>query len=260
MLEVTMKIKYPIEAFALAMILFSKNMKEALITGILIVFLTTLGWVVKDCLGHIKLGLLRISVFISVMSVGYAVFQIVFIKIVPMEMNTTIMLLQLMIGLLIVKHLLTKDAEENVNVMLYESAIAFACFIVIGMIREFCAIGSIFGFKIADLSFMTENFQSIMIGFLFAGAALALVNAIIKKRVYSLNSLLVIVPVVLAFRPFELNDVGDIINFVIGIFIPIFIIVSIRYKLIFSSLGNAFKKLPIELISIGIVYMILTAF
>lgn len=256
-----MKIKYPIEAFALAMILFSKSMKEALVTGIIIIFLTTLGYVVKKFLGDSKPAWARyLTILIAVLSVGYGIFQIVFINIIPMEMNTKVTLLQLMICLLIVKHLYVKDEDATVNELLYESAIAFACFIGIGILREFGATGSIFGFHIVDLTFMTSNFQGIILGFLFAGSALALTNGIIKKRVEKLNSLWVIIPALLAYGPLSLKNVNEIITLIIGAIIAILLILSIRYKIVYSSLGNAFKKLPIELISIGIVYMILSAF
>jgi hypothetical protein len=256
-----MKIKYPIEAFALAFILFSDNMRNALITGIIILLLTILGCVLKQWLNQLEPKWSKpLVMWLLLLAFTFALFQIVFIRILDISITKDIFLLHMMIGVLIAKHITLNEVEEDITPVLQESFIAYCLFIVISFIREFCSFGSAMGYTIADYPFMTQNFQTVIAGFIFAGTGIAFTNFIIKKGLSSLNSFWVILPVILLERPFALDSQNKYISMIVGIVIPVIFLISVQKRLTFSTLSRAFKKLPIELISIGIIYMILDVF
>ena len=256
-----MKIKYPIEAFALAMIVFSKNMQEALVSGIIIFIVTLLGVVLNKTLGaQLPNWSRRLCNIIFIMSLTYSLFQVIMIGFFNHASDSSTIFIHLIIGAFIVKHVLEVEGYEDIGRLSIEGISAYAALGLIGFIREFASVGSILGFSIVDLTFMTTSFQNIVFGFMFAGIALAILNYIFGNKSDKLSSFFVIIPPILVNRPFLIDNINESISILITIIITIVILISVKQYITFSRVSKEWKRLPIDLISASIIYLILRVF
>lgn len=254
-----MKARYPMEAFALAMVVFSANMKDALITGILIILITTLGLVLDKAFGS---GLPEWSrkscIIILTVSITYSLFQIVLKSILGYEVDNTASLFHIFLGILMAKHIIYAEEDRNYNLLLLEGSGAFAVLILISIIREFMADGSIYGFKVADFSHTSYGFSQVIMGFILAGLGLAILNRIFKYKDLKTEGLYVILPVALLIQPFEIEGIESTASMIITIAIVIIMVYSVKKQLVFSRLGKEIRNMPAELVSAGMIYMILS--
>lgn len=259
-----MKARYPMEAFALAMIVFSQNMKDALVTGILILFITTLGLVLDKLIGRSLPKWSRYTCTIILMvSLTYSLFQIVLIKVLGYKIENTY-ILHIFLGILIAKNILDSDGDTDYNRFLLEGAGAFASLLIISIIREFMAEGAIFGNELVKFKYLSNGFSQVVMGFILTGIALGILNRIFYKdemidKIRS-DSLFVIIPVVLVIQPFTIDSVSPIVSTVITIIIVLLLVYSVRRHLVFSRLSKEFKHMPVELLSTGMIYIILAMF
>lgn len=254
-----MKVRYPMEAYALAMIIFSQNMRDAFITGILILLITTLGLVLDRFIGNKLPKWSRNSCIIILMiSITYSLFQIVILAILGFEIDNNASFFHMFLGILMAKHIIEADDETNYNLLLSEGAGAFATLLIISIIRELMTEGSIYGFKIADFEFSSHGFSHVIIGFILAGIGMAILNRIYNYKNIKSESLLVILPVVLLIQPFTVDGINQYVSMIITIAIVLILVYSVRKHLIFSRLSKEIKNLPAELVSAGMIYMILS--
>jgi Na+-transporting NADH:ubiquinone oxidoreductase subunit NqrD len=259
----SMKARYPIEAFALAMVVFSQNMRNALITGILILFITTLGLVIDRIFGDKIPKWSRISCNIILMvALTYSIFQVVLLAILGFETQNTDYILHVFLGLLIAKYIIDVEGDPDYNRLFLEGAGAYAVLLIISVIREFMSAGAVFGFKIAELSFKSNGFSNVIMGFLLTGIGLAILNRIfnISGNLAMSESLLVIIPVVLAIQPFTVDSVSQSVSMIITIATALVLFYSVKKYLVFSRLSKDIKNLPVDMVSMGIIYMILSMF
>jgi hypothetical protein len=258
-----MKAKYPIEAFALAMVVFSQNMRNALVSGVLILFISTLGLVLDRLFGNKIPKWSRDSCNIILMvALTYSIFQIVLIAVLGYEAQNMDYILHIFLGILIAKHIIDSDGNADYNHLLIEGAGAYATLLIISIIREFMAEGAIYGFKLVDLGLKSYGFSNVIMGFLLTGIGIATLNWIYNKDKHSINtnSLLIIIPVTLVMQPFTIDSISQASSMVVTIAIVLLLFYSIRKYLVFSRLSKEIKNLPVEMVSMGIIYMILSIF
>lgn len=258
-----MKARFPMEAFALAMVVFSQNMRNAFVTGILILFITTLGLVLDRLFGSKIPKWSRDSCNIILMvALTYSIFQIVLITVLGYETQNTDYILHIFLGILIAKHIIDAEAASDYNRLFLEGAGAFASLLIISIIREFMAEGAIYGYELVDFAFKSYGFSNVIMGFLLAGIGIAILNRIFYKDKYIIKSetLLVIMPVILVIQPFTIDSLSPSASMAITIAIVLLMFYSIRKYLIFSRLSKEIKYLPVEMVSMGMVYMILSMF
>ncbi len=258
-----MKARYPMEAFALAMVVFSTNMRIAFITGILLIFITTLGLVLDRLFGNKIPKWSRISCNIILMvALTYSIFQIVLIAILGYETQNSDYILCIFLGLLVAKHIIDSDGDTDYNRLLLEGAGALFTLLIISIIREFMAEGAIYSFEIADIGFRSSGFSNVIMGFLLAGIGIAILNRIFNKDMHIIKSesLFVIIPVILVIQPFTIDSISWPVSMTITIAIVLVLFYSIRKYLVFSRLSKEIKSLPVEMVSMGMIYMILSMF
>ncbi|HPU62949.1 MAG TPA: hypothetical protein PK304_02225 [Mobilitalea sp.] len=256
-----MKARYPMEAFALAMVIFSQNMRDALITGILILLITTLGLVLDGSVGIRLPKWSRISCTIILMvSLTYSLFQIVLKAILGYDIDSTTSIFHVFLGLLIANHVIYGDEDRNYNLLLLEGAGAFATLLIISIIREFMTEGSVYGFKLAEFKYTSNGFSQVVAGFILTGLGLAVLNKIFKYKDVKSEGIYVILPVALLVQPFTIEGIESSVSMVIAILAVMIMVYSISKHLVFSKLSKEVKNLPAELVSAGMVYMILSMF
>lgn len=257
-----MRLKYPAEAFALGIILFSAGMKEAFAAGILVIFTAVFAEFLKNLLEPlVPRWSLEFSVFIGSAAVAESVFCSGFAVLgMPLGDYWT-ELMVVILGAMCAKFALYNSPEADYGELFWESGILWGFWILFGIAREFFATGSIFGNVLVEqASFFSKSLLGTAFGFLAAGMALAFTNGILKKRSGDTQCWFVAVPMVIFSRPFEMVSFGGIIGFLWTVGVSLALFFSVKKVLKFSRTGAAYRGLPVEMLSMGFIYMILSIY
>ena len=108
-----MKLKYPAEAFALGIVLFSAGMKEAFAAGILVIAAVVFAEFLKNLLEpFVPLWSVRLSVLIGTGSICASAFLLGFSQL-GIEVNNGLWIMTFIVGLLAAKHVLMMQNMEN---------------------------------------------------------------------------------------------------------------------------------------------------
>lgn len=255
-----MKLKYPAEAFALGIVLFSAGMKEAFAAGILTILAFVFAEFLKNLLeSFVPDWSLKLCVSIGTASVCASAFLVGFRALgIPVEIELWAM--TFLLGILAARHVLVADLEADFGEMFFECAIAWGFWILLAIAREFGGAGTVFGNMIGKTVFQSKSFLEPYFGFITAGLVLAFTNGVLKKRSGKTESLFVVIPLAIFMRPFEMVSLGVIPGIIWTIAVPIVLFISVRQTLKFSRTGKAFRGLPVEMLAMGFVYMILSIY
>lgn len=255
-----MKLKYPAEAFALGIILFSAGMKEAFAAGILVILSAVFAEFLKNLLeASIPEWSLRLCVGIGTGAVCSSVFSIGF-AVLGSPLETGVWILTFIIGLLCAYFSLTGDLEAEYGDLFLEASIAWGFWILLAIVREFSAGGAIFGNTVLQASFQSSAIAEPAFAFLAAGLALAFTNGVLKKSGAGGRSLLAAVPAFFLLHPFTVRIFGQAAGILISIAVPVLMFLSVKQTLKFSRMGKAYKGLPADMLAAGFIYMILNIY
>ena len=225
-----MKLRYPAEAFALGIILFSAGMKEAFAAGILVILTAVFAEFLKDLLENaVPTWSLTLCVLIASGVFCASACQIGFAYL-GLSLSVGTWLMSLIVGLLCARHALSGNIENEYGELFFESAVAWGFWILLAIIREFMGSGTI--------------------GFL-------------KKNCRGFNSLLVVIPTAVFIRPFTISSFtgfAEYLGISWTIIVPILLFLSVKQTLKFSQPGKAYRGLPTDLIAAGFIYMILSIY
>ncbi len=226
-----MKLKYPAEAFALGIVLFSAGMREAFAAGILVILSVVFAELLKNLLEKIlPAWSLRLCVYIASGAVCASVFLVGFAALGTL-LDTGVWVMTFVIGLLCAHQALRG---------LWESAIAWGFWILMAVAREFAAGGQIFGNTVLKLGFQSAAFGEVSFAFIAAGLVLAFTNGVLKKDCRGQNSFLAAVPAMLLLHPFTTRIFGEAAGLVLTIVIPVALFFSVKQTLKFSRVSKAY--------------------
>lgn len=255
-----MKLKYPAEAFALGIVLFSAGLKEAFAAGILVILSAVFAEFLKNLLEPVVPSWsVKLCVLIGTGSVCASAFLLGFSQL-GIEVGTGLWIMTFIVGLFAAKHILTAEIDAEYGELFWESGIAWGFWILLAIAREFCAGGSIFGNTIFEASFQSKSFLDTTFGFLVAGLVLAFTNGVLKKRSRDTHSLLLVLSMVVFARPFAVESFGEIMGMIWTIAVPVVMFLSVKKTLKFARTGIAYRGLPCEMLAMGFIYMILSIY
>lgn len=255
-----MKIKYPAGAAALAMVLFSGSMTEAFAAGVLVLAVLVFAEFLKNLL---KPRLVQWSLWACVLIASGAVSACAFKwawYALAWEMPPILWVMTFAVGLLAALQVLKWDMEADYGEMFWQTAVLWFFWILLAAAREFAAFGDVAGNHLADLDFMSSRFGDPIFGFLTGGLALAFVNGVLKTTLPKGESLFIMVPAVIFAQPYVLDSLPEVAGLVITIAVPLILFWSVRHYLRFSQPGRAYRNLPVEMLSMGLIYMILSIY
>ncbi len=127
-----MKLKYPAEAFALGIVLFSRNMEEAFGTGILVILAVVFAEFLKNLLeGVVPVWSLRLCVLIGTGAIAAGTFLLGF-SALGIRVDTGTWIMTAVIGLLAGKAALFGELEGDYGSIFYESGILWGFWILLG--------------------------------------------------------------------------------------------------------------------------------
>lgn len=255
-----MKLKYPAEAFALGIVLFSAGMREAFAAGILIILTVVFAEFLKNLLETFLPGWsLKLCVYIASGALCSSVFLVSFAALGTL-LDTGLWVMTFVTGLLAAHHALHGEINAQYGELFLESAIAWGFWILLAIFREFAGSGAVFGNTIFTAGFQSKAFLEVTFAFLAAGLVLAFTNGILKKECKTLNSLFVFIPAVLLFRPFAMHTFGEIAGLIWTILVPVVMFLSVKVTLRFSNISRSFRGLPADMLAAGFIYMILSIY
>ena len=255
-----MKLKYPAEAFALGIVLFSRNMKEAFAGGILVLLAVVFAEFLKNLFENwIPVWSLRLCVLMGTGAVTASAFLLGFTALGITVDNGT-WLMTAVIGLLAGKTALFGNLGADYGNIFYESGILWGFWILLAIVREFLSGGAIFGNTVLQASFQSSAIAEPAFAFLAAGLALAFTNGALKKSGAGGNSLLAAVPAFFLLHPFTVRIFGQAAGILISIAVPVLMFLSVKQTLKFSRMGKAYKGLPADMLAAGFIYMILNIY
>lgn len=255
-----MKLKYPAEAFAFGMVLFSAGMKESFAAGILVILAVVFAEFLKNLLeSFVPEWSLKLSVFIGTGSVAASAFLLGF-KTLGLAFDTKLWIMTFVLGLLTAKFVLHNDLQAEYGELFFETAIVWGFWVLLGTVREMLSLGSIFGNMLFTADFVSKTFRETFFGFLTAGLVLACTNGVLKKKSTNTNGLLLVVPLAICIRPFSMVSFGEIVGMIWTIAVPVALFISVRKVLKFAKTGPAFRGLPVEMLAMGFIYMILSIY
>ena len=255
-----MKLRYPAEAFALGIILFSSGMKEAFAAGILVIFTSVFAELLKNLLEKaVPAWSLRLCVLIASGSVCASAFLIGFTAL-GITLTNGQWIILFLTGLLCARHALSGNTEGEYGELLFESAIAWGLWILFSICREFLGSGNIFGNTVFTASFQSKALLGPAFAFMTAGLVTAAVNRILKKGCKGLNSLFPALPAMVLFHPFTVDSFAGLPGTLWVIFVPVFLFLSVKQTIKFARTGRFFRGLPVEMLAAGFIYMILSIY
>lgn len=258
-----MKIRYPAEAFALGIILFSSGMKESFTAGILLILSAVFAELLKDILtDFLPAWSLNLCVYIATGALSSAVFLLGFAY-QGIALTTGTWILTFVLGLLCAYHVLRNTVESEYGELLFESALAWGFWILLAIVRELMGSGAIFGNTIWQSSIQSKTFLGSTFAFLTAGLVLAFTNGILKKTCLGHNSLFVMIPATVLIRPFtiaSLTGFAEYVGILWTILVPIALFLSVKQTLKFSQPGKSYRGLPTDMLAAGFIYMILSIY
>lgn len=255
-----MKLKYPAEAFALGIVLFSAGMREAFAAGILVILSVVFAEFLKNLLEKaLPDWSLRLCVYIASGAVCSSVFLIGFAAL-GTRLDTGVWIMTFIIGLLCAHQALRGAVEAEYGELLWESAVAWGFWILLALVREFAAGGQIFGNTVLKAGFQSAAFGETAFAFLAAGLVLAFTNGVLKNECREQNSLFVVIPAVFVLHPFTTRIFGAAAGLIVTILVPAALFLSVKQTLKFSRVSRAYRGLPVDMLSAGIIYMILSIY
>lgn len=255
-----MKLIYPAEAFALGIVLFSAEMREAFAAGILVILAVVFAEFLKTILEKfIPRWSLMICVYLAAGAVCSSTFLVGFAALGTL-LDPGTWMAAFVIGLLAAHQSLHGEIDAQYGELFVESAVVWGFWILFAVFREFAGSGAVFGSTILTAEFQSKAFQETAFAFLAAGLTLALTNGIFRKERRSRLSLFIFIPAVLLFRPFEMRTFGEAAGLVWTILVPIVMFLSVKITLRFSRTTKAFCGLPADMLAAGFIYMILSIY
>ncbi|MDY4671092.1 MAG: hypothetical protein SO415_14055, partial [Oliverpabstia sp.] len=146
-----MKLKYPAEAFAFGILLFSAGMKESFAAGILVILSVVFAEFIKNLLEPmIPAWSLKAFTLISTAAVTSSVFLVGFSYLgEPLSTETWVM--TFVLGILSAQFVLMNELEGEYGDILWESGICWGFWVLLAVFREFAGSGKIFGNMIFDM-------------------------------------------------------------------------------------------------------------
>ena len=244
------------EAFALAMVLYSGGMKEAMLAGI--------GLILGDVLLHVLQDNFRDKYTRAFSGMGILVTVAVLTYCrdmagLPVDVKT-LLGFGAMVLLLGKQHDDLEKAGADVvpdyNRILWADSVAYGFLVLLSMVREFMSGGSMFQVELTEWSILSHAYGSPMLALILAGIMLAATNAALKTEFKKDAALWVCIPTILLETPFVLNHVPEWLGTIIGVLFMLILYYTFRKKIFHPAVSKYFRGIPVELVTLGMMYMI----
>ncbi len=248
------KLRYPMEAFALAIVLFSAGMKMAMLVGIGLIFGDVLQAVLSDFTTEESAR--SVSLLGAVITCAALYYMCVGVGIEPTAADIAAFAF---LGILLMKHhedRLKAEEEIDYNKLLFNDSVAYGLYVVAALVREYLAGAKIFEIELSKLGFVSGAFGKPMFGLIFAGVCIAIINRILDAQSKDDAAILVCVPAIILAVPFVWDNVPEIVGTLVGIVMTGVIYLYFRNKFLYREAKSYITGIPVETAALGMIYMI----
>lgn len=248
----SLNVYYPMEAFALAMILFSSGMKTAMLVGIGLIFGDVLLYVLHENFDKTyRQAISGVGIIATAGVIGYI------LNYVGATLNAKTLLGLGALGIMLVKYHEDFDEETpDYNKVLWSDSVAYIFYVLLAVVREYISGGVIYDVKLTKLGFMSHSFGKVMFALILAGLMLGIINLILKAESKKNAAVWVCVPVIILEAPFVWNNVPEWLGTVVAVVFMLVIYLTFRKKLASSKASSRLSGIPVELVTLGMMYMI----
>lgn len=244
-------VRYPIEAFGLAMVLFSTGMKEAMLAGIAVV----LGHVLMNVLlGNTGSSMKKVCAVVGGVVAAAAIILVCIFA--GVEITTWQKAAAVVIGVLIAKHGLDAAEECDFNQILLADALAYGAMVLVAIIREYVGTGAVYTIALKKNTLMSPELGRAMIAIAAAGIALGIINKIVDSDCAKNAGLWVCVPIILLEAPFITEKASVAVAMIIGMVIVLAVYLASRILLQFSDNKENMEGVPVEMVLLGLIYLV----
>ncbi|MDO4467034.1 MAG: hypothetical protein Q4C49_08505 [Bacillota bacterium] len=244
------KFSYPLEAFALALVLFSSGMKEAMLVGIALIF----GDVLISFLNERGQAIKNAAIIGSIVTAIAMAIMFVF---TGAKLEAGIVLRIVVVSALLVKHALAHAQEEkDFDAMLFADSIAYAVFVAVSIIREYLSTSAIFKIALPKVAFCNSALGQTMYVLILGGIAVALLNSILKTEADEVSGLWVCVPAFVLETGVLFQNVLEADGQILGIVVVGILYLTYRYLVNKVNLPKVLSNAPIEMIILGVIYLV----
>ncbi len=244
-------VRYPIEAFGLAMVLFSTGMKEAMLAGIAVVFGHVLMNVLFDNTGK---NIRNVCIIVSgVLTAAVIVLLGIFADV---EFTMWQRIAAAVIGVLIAKHGLDTEEAPDFNEILLADALCYGAMVLVAIIREYISAGAVFTMALKHNTLISPELGRAMIALPAAGILLGIINRIVDSGNKKNAALWVCIPVILLEAPFVTDKAPAAVAVVIGMVITLAVYLASRTLLKFSDNRENMEGVPVEMVLLGLIYLV----
>lgn len=282
------KIHYPVTVFAFAMLVFTSNGVKAAAAGILVIISLILALFLRFLLKNITPAICRIVICgIGILTLNYVVFKIGF-RYAGLRENNNLVLFHIT-GILLLSYILKEESTSIIQHIkngkqdrkgiinsfyhalfapsqaqlwggpknaVQESVIVYGFMTILGVFRETLSFGTIFTIPVFQVVFFTEQFQEFSLPLILIGIILAFIHYLLKLAKLNVSSWWVIISVLLVESPFFAGNEIGIKEVLVSFVFPLILFCSVRLQLKYALTSIYFQKLPIEMISLGLIYLI----
>ncbi|MGI6068957.1 MAG: hypothetical protein ACOYBE_00865 [Blautia sp.] len=252
-----MRCLFPTESVVLGILLFSGSLPEAMTAGVLLLAVFVLAEVAY---GFLEKVLPSWSLWLCLMAgagVIYGCAGKLALFALGFEVSLPQWILQGIIGILAARHVLENPAKGDYNGIFWEYAVIWGLWLLFGGIREVWGLGELAGYSVADGAFLTKGILTPAFGLWGAGILVAAAGAFLGKGPEKKTEAYLLLPLFWYWPAFELPISWPVISLVLAGAVTWLLFYSLRKKLIYSQADGTFGGLPLDLLSLGILYMIL---
>ncbi len=247
-----MKAKYPVEPFAIAFIMFTSTMKEAVLVGILLIAAACIGCVLRSV--PVSGGRWTNSIISGLLTVAAIFGSFVYIGI----SCTILQMIGIgLLGLFMARYVFLMGGKESEDDLVRQGAVAYGMLMLAAYLRELLGSGMVFGAVVTEGAVISEAYFKPAFGFILAGLGLGLTNRILKCGDED-ESLWTLAPMTVLYSPFILGDVPEYIGGLVGTAIALLAFVAVRQRLRFSSPLKYMSQVPVHMLTMGFIYMIMS--
>lgn len=242
-------VRYPIEAFGFAMVLFSTGMKEAMLAGIAVVF------------GHVLMNVLFDNTGKSmklVCGVVGGVFTAAAILLMGMLAGVEFTIWQkaaaAVTGCLMAKHAKDAGEEFDFNDLLLADTLAYAAMVITAIVREYIGAGAVYTIALKHTTLMSDELGKALLVIPLAGILLGLINRIVSSGNVRNAALWVCVPLVVFEAPCDL--LNQTVGAIVGMVIVLAVYLAVRTLLKYSDNKENMEGVPVEMVLLGLIYLV----
>ncbi len=254
-----MKNKFPGQALALSLLLFSGmhskaanlTLRDAFVVGIIVVFCAVLAAVMRSKEDSGNKTAAAVVCGLVFAGLAYAAYRFA-----ALTLDTIMYIKFAAVAVAVGVFAYTLEVGSDTDEVLRQSAVAYGMLLLTAAVRELASYGSVFGYVLTEGMLVSSAYAKIACGFIFAGIYAGLAGLALKVQSDTCG-IFVVGPAVVVHLIGSAAGSDGIISACLLAVLATLAFVSVKNRNIFAAAGSAMRGMPLNLLGLGIAYMVL---